>query len=232
MPWDFIVILAVMGILVPWRGFVRIRELLRRPSLSGQERIALYLSTIVLQWAAALIVLWRCRARGLEFSELGLGAPEPGLALSAAAALSLLLAPVQFSGLRRMARQTPEQQGLVGDVARKLMPTTSRERAVFAALAVTVAICEEFLYRGFALAALEQAFGGVLAAALLSSVFFAVAHAYQGRRGVASTFVVGFVFAAVTHWTGSLGPSIAAHPLVRSGRIIMRSSRNPPSVLL
>jgi membrane protease YdiL (CAAX protease family) len=38
-----------------------------------------------------------------------------------------------------------------------------------------------------------------------------VAHVYQGRRGVITTFVVGLIFAFTRIWTGSLIPAIAAH---------------------
>ena len=48
-------------------------------------------------------------------------------------------------------------------------------------------------------------------AALLSSAWFALAHLYQGRRGVITTFVVGLIFVSVRIWTGSLIPAVAAH---------------------
>jgi len=57
MPWDFVAILFVLGVIVPWRGAVRIRELLRQPALSTVERIALYASTIAFQWLAVAVVL-------------------------------------------------------------------------------------------------------------------------------------------------------------------------------
>lgn len=44
-----------------------------------------------------------------------------------------------------------------------------------------------------------------------SSAWFAVAHLYQGRRGILTTFVVGLLFSAVRIWSGNLGPAIAGH---------------------
>jgi membrane protease YdiL (CAAX protease family) len=49
------------------------------------------------------------------------------------------------------------------------------------------------------------------ASAILSSAMFALAHYYQGRRGVITTFVVGLAFATTRIWTGSLVPVVFAH---------------------
>jgi copper chaperone CopZ len=51
------------------------------------------------------------------------------------------------------------------------------------------------------------AVGGILATAAM----LALAHLYQGRRGLVSTFVVGLLLSAVRAWTGSLLPSLVAH---------------------
>jgi membrane protease YdiL (CAAX protease family) len=40
---------------------------------------------------------------------------------------------------------------------------------------------------------------------------FAVAHLYQGPRGLITTFVVGLLFAAIRAWTGSLLAPLIAH---------------------
>lgn len=212
MPWDFAIILAVMGIVVPWRGYQRIRELLRRPVISGEERVAVYFSTMILQWPATLVVLWRAFARGLRFEQLGLALPDPQFTLAVTVVLSAVLIVVQFTGLKRMARLPAERQGLLGEIARKLMPATPHERRVFVLLVVTVALCEELLYRGFALAAFDDTFAAIaLSGAFLSSALFALAHVYQGTRGMIVTFVVGLLFAGARQYTGSLLPGVVAH---------------------
>lgn len=95
------------------------------------------------------------------------------------------------------------------------MPRTMTEVFVFAALACTAGLSEEFLYRGFAFAAFarmsENVPQSVAIAALLSSVWFAVAHWYQGRKGIITTFIVSIIFVIPRIWTGSLIPSMAAH---------------------
>ena len=229
MPWDFALILGVLGFLIPWRGAARVRELLRRPALTSNERIRLYLSTIVAQWAAAALVLWRARARGIDFDALGMALPEPGLTLAVAFVLCLAFAAVQILSFRRLARLPPERRGLLGQLAEKLMPQGSRETVFFIALAATAGLCEEFLYRGFVFAAVERATGSLAFAGLASSLFFAVAHLYQGPRGLMSTFGAGLIFAAARMATGSLVAPVAAHFLAdaMAGLAARRSLATP-----
>jgi len=44
-----------------------------------------------------------------------------------------------------------------------------------------------------------------------SSILFAAAHLYQGRRGLFSTLLIGVVFATARVFTQSLIPAMAAH---------------------
>src|SRR6267378_7886121 len=62
MPWDFWLIFFVLGVILPWRGQVRVKKLLAMPHVSTMERLALYASTIGFQWIAVAVVAWRARA--------------------------------------------------------------------------------------------------------------------------------------------------------------------------
>jgi len=75
----------------------------------------------------------------------------------------------------------------------------------------TVAVCEELIYRGFLQALLEKFSGSAIVAVLGSAALFAVAHLYQGRRGMVATSVVGVIFSVFRAWTGSLMPSLISH---------------------
>ncbi|MBI1738937.1 MAG: CPBP family intramembrane metalloprotease [Acidobacteria bacterium] len=212
MPWDFVLILFVLGVIVPWRGSVRIRELLRQPALSTAERIAVYASTIAFQWLAVAVVLWRTTAHAIGVARLGVALPNLPLTALVTVALLVPLLANQVHALRRLARLPPEHQGFLGALARKLMPQNLAESLAFVALAATVAVCEELIYRGFVFTALYAASGGFLAAAVVgSAAMFSLAHLYQGRRGVFATFVVGLLLAAARAWTGSLAPCVIVH---------------------
>jgi len=212
MPWDFIAILVVLGVIVPWRGAVRARVLLKQPTIAPQERRMIYVFTMAFQWVTTVVVAWRAWARGLRLEGLGLAVPDPALVLAVAFVLCLVVGVAQLFGLRHMARLPPDRQGLLGEITRKLLPQSSGETLLFAGLAATAAICEEFLYRGFALRILADSVGGSEAfGALASSAFFAFAHLYQGRRGMVTTFAAGLVFAASRIGTASIVPGIAGH---------------------
>jgi CAAX protease family protein len=220
MPWDFIIIFFVLGVFVPWRGSVRVRKLLARPALSTTDRLLLYASTIAFQWLAAFIVAWRSFARGLTASDLALGSfasrapatPSLFRAVLATLGLTAFLCTTQFLALRRMPQLPAERRAFVQQMATKIFPQIGVEKLAFAALCATVALCEEFLYRGFVFAAIQRATHGMWAASVLgSSILFAAAHLYQGRRGLFSTFLIGVVFASVRAFVHSLAPSIVAH---------------------
>ena len=212
LPWDLAAILLLLGIAVPWRGAVRVRALLARSSLTSAERIAIYGSTIAFQWILSGLTAWRCVARGWSLASLGIALADRRAAIGIGLALAWTLALVQFVAFRQLGRVAPERRGRLADIAQKLMPQNLIEALPFVALVCTVSVCEEFLYRGFVFAAFLRVFGGSAMAAIFgSSILFGVGHFYQGRRGIANTFVLGAIFAGVRFWTGSLAPSILAH---------------------
>ena len=90
-----------------------------------------------------------------------------------------------------IARVPYAERGLLFHITEKIMPRTSTETAIFAVLACTAGLSEEFLYRGFVFAFFARAFAHfplpVASAAILSSAWLAFAHAYQGRRGLLTT---------------------------------------------
>lgn len=212
MPRDFAAVLLVLGVVVPWRGYVRVRQLISKESLPSADRLVLYASTIGFQWLATLFVLWRSLAHGYTLASLGMQAPRAWIVLAVSVALSALITANQLASIRRLASLPREQQGFFRALTLKLMPHNSSERLAFFALVTTVSICEEVLYRGWAQLIFQQQFGGSAALAVLASAaFFSLAHLYQGRRGVVVTFVVGALFSATRAWTGSLVPTMIAH---------------------
>jgi membrane protease YdiL (CAAX protease family) len=237
-PWDFILILLVLGVFVPWRGAVRVKRLLAQPMPTSFQRFSLYASTITFQWLMVAIIAWRCYSRRLGPDELGLVISGVWRTLWIALIFTALLVINQRVGLRRMAQAPADRRGFVFQFTEKIMPRTSAETLAFAALACTAGISEEFIYRGFVLAAFSRAINdstlATLISVLASSIWFAAAHSYQGKRGVFTTFVVGLLFSAVRLWSGNLAPAVAAHiaiDLVAGlyGPRLLRNVPGPPS---
>lgn len=214
-PWDFVLALVFLVVIVPWRGDARMKRLLSKPELTTADRLSLYGSTILFQWLIVAIVAERCAARGVEPEELGLVAGNPWQVAWTTIALTGLLCVNQVVGLRRITRMPEGKRGSLFAITERIMPRTTAETWIYAALACTAGVSEEFLYRGFVFMAFVRMivnFGPPnAAAAILSSAWFSLAHLYQGRRGIITTFVVGMIFVLIRIWTGSLVPAVAAH---------------------
>jgi membrane protease YdiL (CAAX protease family) len=212
MHWDFALILLFLGVAVPVLGRRRVRQLMQMPSTTKMDRISLYASTLAFQWIAAGIILWRTNAHGIRASQLGLQVPNAALAVSATVVLAALILLNQIMGLRRLVAQPEKAQGILPQLALKLFPQDDVERLAFFALVTTVAVCEELIYRGFVQRVFQDwSRGSVIVAVIGSALFFAIAHLYQGRRGLISTLTIGLLFSTIRAWTGSLLPCVVAH---------------------
>ena len=212
MPWDFAAILAFLAIAVPLLGRRRIQQLMRMPQTTKADRLSLYASTVAFQWIVVVVILWRATAHRIAASSLGLAMPNAGLVTLVSLVLSGVVLANQVLSLRRLPQLPKEAQGILPQLALKVFPQDNVERQAFLAVVATVAICEELTFRGFALQVIQTFLNGsALAGILASSVLFAVAHLYQGRRGLFATFVVGLIFGVARIWTGSLIAPIVAH---------------------
>jgi CAAX protease family protein len=214
MPWDIGLIFLVLGLLLPWRGRVRMKKLLAMPRVTPMERLALYASTIAFQWLAVAAVGWRAWAHGFTASQLGLTIETRTRILVGALAGAAAIAAFQWLNLRRVGRIPVEARGSVQALAERILPQSTVELLAYLALAVTAGLCEEFLYRGFAMAALLRIGLQTWAVVLLSSVLFGLAHSYQGRGGILMTFLIGLVLGASRMAYGSLIPAIFWHTAV------------------
>jgi membrane protease YdiL (CAAX protease family) len=213
-PWDVWLIFFVLGVVVPWRGRIRLRELLARPTVGTRERILLYASTIAFQWVAVGVAGWRAWARGFTASQLGLVVHD-GWKVAAASVLgAALLAGLHWLNLRRMGRVATKNRGALQALAERILPQSPVEIVPFLALAFTAGVCEEFLYRGFALAAFFRAGLPAWSAVLLSSALFGLAHLYQGRGGLVGTMILGTLFGAARIGYDSVVPVMFWHVAV------------------
>jgi len=124
---------------------------------------------------------------------------------------AVLIVTLQWLNLRRMGRSTSPLRGPLQALAERILPRSTRELVPFLALAVTAGLCEEFLYRGFAMAVIARAGLPNGLVILVSSVLFGLAHLYQGRAGFVSTMVLGLLFGISRAALGSLIPVIVWH---------------------
>jgi membrane protease YdiL (CAAX protease family) len=239
MPWDFWLIFIALGALLPLRGRLRLEKLMTIPQVGRRERLSLYASTVGFQWLAVGVVAWRAWARGLTPDELGLVVHGRWRILITAIVGAATLGTLQWFNLRRMGRSSGKARKFLEVLAERILPQSPAELLPYLGLAATAGLCEEFLYRGFAMAALTRAGLPVWGVVLSSSILFGLAHLYQGRGGIASTLVIGTVFGtariaydgllpvmlwhfAVDAVAGVAGPKYLVRALPASGEEIHR----------
>jgi membrane protease YdiL (CAAX protease family) len=210
-PWDILLIFFVLGVIVPWRGRAKLQHLLAKPRVETAERLSLYCSTIAFQWLATAVAAWRARAHGFSAAQLGLAMPERTTLLAITLFGAALIVTLQWLNLRRMGRSASPLRRPLQALAERILPQSTMELIPFFALSVTAGLCEEFLYRGFAMAALSRTGLPTGVVILVSSIIFGLAHLYQGRAGFVSTMVLGFVFGASRMALGSLVPAVLWH---------------------
>jgi uncharacterized protein len=174
----------------------------------------LYGATVAFQWVITAVVAWRAFARGLTFAEMGLARGFSGTLFAASVLGTALLCSFQWFNLRRVGRASGPAIELMRKIAERLLPLSPVEFAPFCALALTAGVCEEFLYRGFAMAALSRAGLATWMIVVLTSILFGLAHAYQGIGGMIGTGLLGLIFAVSRLFFSSLGPVMVWHAAV------------------
>ena len=208
---DYCFILVLLAAVLPIAGKFRVDRLLARPETPRRDRLRIYASTIVFQWLLVAFTVWRLRTHGVAFSEIGISVNLSLRLFLTTAVLVAWGATNQLISLRLLDTRPSEAQGKIAQVALRVFPRDFLERATFLLVVCTVAICEEFLFRGF----VQSLFAGLLHSAwagiLISAGFFSLAHLYQGRRGIIATFIVGVIFGAARLISHSLIPCIVGH---------------------
>ena len=211
MHWDFAFILGVLAFVIPVMGRRRVRALLALPDTTKLDRLSIYASTVAFQWLAAALILWRTIRHSIAPAQLGISLGHGYPVSATTVVLTALLLLNEIASARRIKSDPSALHSRTVQLALKVFPRDGIERLAFAVLVTTVAVCEEFIYRGFAQYVFQDWSRSWLIGILGSALLFSFAHLYQGKRGLVSTFAVGLLFSGIRAWSGSLVPTIAAH---------------------
>ena len=210
--------LALIGLLLLGDHFVLWPTFLRGSQVNpGRARLWLWSRWMIMLWTlvAAGVVLWLSEARTWE--SLRLITPH-GWRLWVAMGLALALVIAHGPPVVRIARsKRPRRVKMGSPDAVRLAPHTGSELGWWVGVSLSAGFCEEFVFRGYLIWAFQPSLG-LWGAAALSLVVFALAHAYQGARGVLATGAVGSGLTLVVLVLGSLWPAIAVHALVDIGQ--------------
>lgn len=183
----------------------------------AQERIALYVVTVLQMWMFLLIFLvyvyWaRTIIAGVPLQsalfKFGLISPiEPRDLVFWAASLFVLWVAMAwaFSALQKALKVAPTAARL------SLQPKTATEAAMWILLvAPTTGFCEEVFFRGY-IVSLVLEMDARWVAVVVSAGLFGLLHLAQGVIGVLAATLMAGTAAIVLIETGSLWPPIVAH---------------------
>lgn len=218
-------ILLVLATLVLLPSGLAQRRMLREGKISSATfpRGVAYLQTAIMWGVMLALGLWVLRGHAPPFDRSSLAWPSGAggvVAFGVVAAVLLWLA--------RWARLLPAHRrkrawlrAVYRQGASLIAPRTPRELTQFRAAVLLTSTAEEVVYRiaipgGFVavLAVLGLGVGEpwtVWLAAVMSSLLFGVAHAYQGSLGVLWTTGFGLVAAVLTLGSGSVWPAVVLH---------------------
>ncbi len=226
-----------LAVALPALAFLFVHRRLERVPLEELPlvRVRAYWRVIAMQWTLVAVLASAWLVRGRDWGELGLqpgrGWAAAGIWVVAVAAGAFLI--VQGRALLASPGHWDRLRGRLLGLWR-LLPATRPQWALFVAVSATAGICEEVLYRGFAIAYLGNwlpAYG----AALVASAAFGLGHAYQGPRGILLTAALGVAFATLYLVSGTLWPVMLLHAVIdaNSGWIVYRiaATRGPHWVI-
>jgi membrane protease YdiL (CAAX protease family) len=224
-------LLLILAFAHPIAGYISFRRLLKRIR-AGEviDRVRLYDATIISHWTLFGITMALWAGAGRDWQSLGLGLTIDGNFL---AGLLLTLIGIAFLALqlREVSGATTTELDRVREQLGNLefiIPRNGRELGRFYGLSLTAGIVEELLWRGYMIWYLEH-FMPLWAAAVLSTIGFAAAHAYQGIANLPRITIVGAFFAGLYLLTGSIWLPVILHAAVDilQGRTAYEVLRRP-----
>jgi CAAX protease family protein len=214
--WDVWLVVIVLVVLIPARGYVVYRRLLANADrvVPTGAKVRVYASTIGLQWALAVGTVLLAKRHGLSLGDLGQRLGNAPRTLAVTAALLVIAGAFMLVNLRQIRHARPGQLSAGVRRLQGLLPETGPELGAFFAVAVTAGICEELLYRGWLIAVLAVAIGSVWGGVAAGAVVFGAAHAYQGSRGILLAGLLGLGFGALFESLGTLVPGQVLHAAI------------------
>jgi uncharacterized protein len=190
-------------------------------SVERHGRLALYISTILYEWALVAFIWLGLRARRTSLREIIGGrwsTPEDALmdvavaigywivALMVLAALKFALGLATFNHAENV-KQVQQIKQTFGF----LVPQGTKENIVFILLTLSAGFCEEVIYRGYLQRALAALSGSVAVGMVAQAILFGASHGYQGAKNMTVIAIYGFMFGLLAYWRKSLRPGMMAH---------------------
>ena len=171
---------------------------------SQARKHARYARTMLVLWTMTALAWYALALHGESAADVGLRAPVNELWYAAGPLVVAVLLSVSGAGRGDISEAYAR-------AIRPVVPGTAVDWLWFVPLAASAALCEEFLYRGYALTQVAALTHDVFIGVAVSSIAFGLGHAYQGRIGMAGAALTGLFYSALFLLSGSLVPCMIAH---------------------
>jgi membrane protease YdiL (CAAX protease family) len=171
-----------------------------------------WISVVVLHLLTTTAVLITMRRHGWHAADLGLRVPLRRVAAGIIALVCVGLVVTQVARLSPLDGLAHHAGGWLGGTW-GMVPATGMQRLGWPFVAVTCGVCEELVYRGFALAALRRLGLSERRAVVLATVAFCFVHGLAGVIFFPFYFLFGLAMATIRIRTDSLARSIGVHSL-------------------
>jgi membrane protease YdiL (CAAX protease family) len=199
-------------LLAPILGFSLLGNIRPAQHTLSEHHAMRYVFTLVWEWVLAAIVVWGIHMRKGSLRQL-LGERRPTLRdwrddLILAAVFwigaSIVLAAVGIT--LKLAHLSSPQKTIA-----QLAPQDTWQLVLWVLLSISAGICEELVFRGYLLQQFSRACRNVWAGVLISSLFFGIAHGYEGVSGMIAISIYGAMFCLLALKRGSLRTGMIAH---------------------
>jgi membrane protease YdiL (CAAX protease family) len=206
--WTHRLLVLFLIVVFPIWDCYEARRLRAAPASEG--RIRLYRITIAWLWLATAVLFLTVPLAELDEPPKA-WTPRPAIVAGIVlGGLVALLAPVlaAYRGPEARDRALRALQPVAF-----MLPQSGREKLYFLAVAMSAAICEEVIFRGFLIRYFDER-AGLLLAVVGAAAVFGLDHTYQGWKGVFATAGVGLVFTFLFIAVSSLWLPMLCHALL------------------
>lgn len=159
---------------------------------------------LLLHLATTTLVFWFLKSEGLTRKDIGLASSGTALAVSIAGLCAAGL-------IATIARELSGYASVDTLGLQAAYPAEREQRVFWIALSLSAGFCEEIVYRGFLIRALQGQGMPLLGAVALSSIAFATIHGLWSWEYFGATALAGGLFAALFLATRRLLPVILIH---------------------
>lgn len=208
--WFDHLLFAVIGIGMPIMAILSAQRM--EATAEDEEMLAniskkdLYYTNGLMLWIAAMVITTAWQLSGKSYALLGITKPiySKEVVIGTVTLLAIYLGDLLFNLYNYYkGKEDTTDKGI-----EMIAPTTWKEYGPYIFLALSAGICEEIIYRGFALNYLMNWYSTSLYqmyfAIIVSSIAFAVAHIYQGWVNVLKILIISFLFGYIFIMSKSL----------------------------